>query len=311
MAAENVRWKGVKRLGNDRLADAISASGVTLEAFAGIVGVDPKSVGRWVNTGTVPHARRRRAIARALNTTEHELWPELAADKPAGDSNPADSDHTTGNTGRGAGDVTGTWASPEQPDAPDLVALINTTEGPIDILDPYGRLEIIPGLIELLAVHAAAGRQVRVITDQDTPGYGTLTDATGIQIAAGQIHMDTWFIQTDERMIAGINLPAETLQFNCPLIELNATTPGGLAERLRDLFAGLWETAPYTYSMSEPDRQTAATATNDAARSKARQPGSHAGQRPPAKPPASTPPGAAGAAAGAGPPRRRWPGRTD
>lgn len=302
--------EGVKRVGNDRLADAISASGVTLEAFAGIVGVDPKSVGRWVNTDTVPHARRRRAIARALNTTEQELWPELAADKPAGDSNPADSDHTPGNTGRGAGDVTGTWASPDQPDAPDLIALINTTEGPIDILDPYGRLEIIPGLIELLAVHAAAGRTVRVITDQDTPGYGTLTDAPGVEIAAGQIHMDTWFIQTDETMIAGINLPSETLQFNCPLIELDATTPGGLAERLQSLFEELWETAPYTYTASEPDGNANATAAGEATGSEARQPGSHAGQHPTAKPPASTPPGAADAA-GAEPPRRRWPGRTD
>ncbi|WP_249020238.1 hypothetical protein [Conexibacter sp. S30A1] len=297
-------------MANDRLADAISASGVTLEAFAGIVGVDPKSVGRWVNADTVPHARRRRAIARALNTTEQELWPALSAGEPAGDSDPADSDSTTGDTGRGAGDVTGTWAHPDQPDAPDLVALINTTEGPIEILDPYGRLEIIPGLLELLSVHAAAGRQVRVITDQDTPGYGTLADAPGVEIAAGQIHMDTWFIQADGTMIAGINLPAETLQFNCPLIELDATIPGGLAERLHGLFEELWQTAPYTYSTNEPESSTTADADGVGANDPHKQ-HSGASKQPSAKPSAGGPAAAAAPATGAGRPPRRWPGRTD
>lgn len=302
-------------MANESLQSALTHAGLSLEAFADAIGVDPKSASRWVSGHTTPYPRHRNAIARALDATEFDLWPHLApGDPPNADSDPGgDPDMVAG---RGVGDVTGTWAHPDQPGAPDLVALINTTDGPVDILDPYGRLEVIPGILELLAVHAAAGRTVRVLTGQDTPGYGTLADAPGIEIAAGEVHMDTWLIQAGGRMIAGINLPSETLQFTGPLIELDATILGGLAQRLQGLFEELWETAAYTYASREADGKATTTepdgnATAGEVGGAIKQPGKAGGERPPARPPAHGPPGPSDAAVGTGRPRRRWPGRTD
>jgi transcriptional regulator with XRE-family HTH domain len=66
---------------NQRLADAISASGRRLHDLADEVGVDPKTVERWVSSGRLPRETYRRRVAHALAVPEPVLWPQ--ADGPA------------------------------------------------------------------------------------------------------------------------------------------------------------------------------------------------------------------------------------
>ncbi|MFF5071339.1 DUF5753 domain-containing protein [Micromonospora olivasterospora] len=55
----------------------MAETGETAESLAGKVGVDPKTAGRWVTPGRVPHARHRIAVARVLGREVGDLWPEV------------------------------------------------------------------------------------------------------------------------------------------------------------------------------------------------------------------------------------------
>jgi hypothetical protein len=62
---------------NERLRDSISIAGFTLSCLARDVGVDPKTVARWITEDRLPHSRHRRAAAALLGAQETYLWPAL------------------------------------------------------------------------------------------------------------------------------------------------------------------------------------------------------------------------------------------
>jgi Domain of unknown function (DUF5919) len=61
---------------NDRLRLAMAAASMEPESLARKVGVDPKTVGRWIG-GRVPHPRHRWKICDILGQAEQYLWPEI------------------------------------------------------------------------------------------------------------------------------------------------------------------------------------------------------------------------------------------
>ncbi|MEV5823299.1 DUF5753 domain-containing protein [Micromonospora haikouensis] len=63
-------------MGNETLRVAMAAVGETADSLAGKVRVDPKTAGRWVSQGRIPHARTRLAVAKVLGREAAELWPE-------------------------------------------------------------------------------------------------------------------------------------------------------------------------------------------------------------------------------------------
>lgn len=62
---------------NETLRQALLSSGLTDEAVAAHLGVDPKTVRRWLD-GRHPYPRLRSQLARLLGKDELELWPDLA-----------------------------------------------------------------------------------------------------------------------------------------------------------------------------------------------------------------------------------------
>lgn len=62
---------------NVPLRDAIFASGLEVAEVARKVGIDPKSVQRWITTGRIPHTRHRRKACEILGREESELWPAI------------------------------------------------------------------------------------------------------------------------------------------------------------------------------------------------------------------------------------------
>ena len=60
---------------NDRLADALSAAGLAPHDLAARIGVDPKTVERWITQGRTPYPRHRREIAAHVRESETYLWP--------------------------------------------------------------------------------------------------------------------------------------------------------------------------------------------------------------------------------------------
>ena len=61
---------------NDVLRVAMVEAGETAESLAAKVSVDPKSAGKWVSRGRIPHPGTRVAVARILGREVGELWPE-------------------------------------------------------------------------------------------------------------------------------------------------------------------------------------------------------------------------------------------
>jgi lambda repressor-like predicted transcriptional regulator len=61
---------------NERLRVAMAANGMEVETLARSVGVDPKTVQRWLR-GRVPHPRHRWKICDLLGHSEQELWPQV------------------------------------------------------------------------------------------------------------------------------------------------------------------------------------------------------------------------------------------
>jgi transcriptional regulator with XRE-family HTH domain len=62
---------------NERLRQAILDADLTLDDLAAEIGIDPKTVERWITRGRVPHPANRAKTARVLGLDESVLWPQL------------------------------------------------------------------------------------------------------------------------------------------------------------------------------------------------------------------------------------------
>ncbi len=63
---------------NDALRVALDETGYTAEALAERVGVDPKTVSRWLSENRIPHGRHRVAAAEALGRDVADIWPDTS-----------------------------------------------------------------------------------------------------------------------------------------------------------------------------------------------------------------------------------------
>lgn len=68
-------------MANERLRSCITGARLTITEVAAQVGVDPKTVERWIVLGCIPHRSHRWATASLLGTDEAYLWPELADER--------------------------------------------------------------------------------------------------------------------------------------------------------------------------------------------------------------------------------------
>jgi transcriptional regulator with XRE-family HTH domain len=61
---------------NRAVQTAMVAAGQTADSLAERIGVDPKTVARWVSQGRIPQTRYRAQVAQLLDRDEEELWPD-------------------------------------------------------------------------------------------------------------------------------------------------------------------------------------------------------------------------------------------
>ncbi|MEU6216981.1 helix-turn-helix transcriptional regulator [Streptomyces sp. NPDC047022] len=73
-------------MANERLRSAMLTRGITVDALATHVGVDPKTVERWISQGRAPYRRHRLAIAAFLREDETYLWPDGLPDNQRQDA---------------------------------------------------------------------------------------------------------------------------------------------------------------------------------------------------------------------------------
>jgi len=73
----------MSRMGNDRVRVALAEAGMSAADLASRIGVDPKTVERWINPGRRPYTRTAHRAAAALRKPVAWLWPEIAPESAA------------------------------------------------------------------------------------------------------------------------------------------------------------------------------------------------------------------------------------
>ncbi|MDH3681545.1 MAG: XRE family transcriptional regulator [Acidimicrobiia bacterium] len=63
-------------MANERLRDALNRTGRAPHDIASEVGVDPKTVERWVSQDRLPYPKHRSRVAAILRQSENYLWPK-------------------------------------------------------------------------------------------------------------------------------------------------------------------------------------------------------------------------------------------
>jgi transcriptional regulator with XRE-family HTH domain len=241
---------------NDRLHAALKRAGLTIEEFADIIAVDPKSVGRWL-TGTVPHPRRRAKIAAALDVPEADLWPETASAEPlpAAPRHAIAAPHSaatrTLDSGNGEAPVDAistltsiggelrAYRAVTGRGAPDWRELILSASRQIDLLEPaIASVILLPGTIDLLVQNAAAGCQVRIVTGIPVPQLLPLLDKAGIDLHWTEPTVQSSYRFDDEYLVP---LRIGDADDRFPVFHFHRDSEPWLAERLERRFDEIWE----------------------------------------------------------------------
>ncbi len=239
---------------NDRLRAAIAAAHMDIEAVARAIGVDPKTVQRWLQ-GRIPRARHRWALVDLLNEQEELLWPGSgsAAASPV---------HTA--------EIVAAY--PHRAAAPTTVwsRLLFRARYRIDLLG-YAMLffpEQHPSLVAFLAERCAAtGMQVRIIlVDPDCaetrqrddleqlggnlPGrirttlqhFAPLGDCPGVELRLVSVPLYNAVYRFDDQMLVSPYLYAKH-GYQHPLLHLRSLSSHGLFACYTAQFDDLWAIA--------------------------------------------------------------------
>jgi transcriptional regulator with XRE-family HTH domain len=137
---------------NETFSRALLQAGLTEEDIAARLGVDPKTVRRWIEGLALPYRRHRWALAALLATAETDLWPQLRSSQPR----PAEIVAVYPHLGTVPRQV---WLS-----------LHSSAEQDISILDAQRSSSALDReVVPLLAARARAGITIRIcLADPDT-----------------------------------------------------------------------------------------------------------------------------------------------
>jgi transcriptional regulator with XRE-family HTH domain len=227
---------------NENLRGALERAGLTDEQFAEIVQVDPRTVQRWLS-GRAPYRRHRARIARALDLTEPELWPtvdaDIAEDREAADDRPS----------RSAENVS-VWTYLDDPAAPDVAALIEDGEGPIDVFDCAGWVQVDDEFASVLLQYASVQRPVRILRREPTRPLLPLIGQTHIEIKIIAGWNSGWMLRVGETLLSTFD---PLLDADAPaLIVLERSRANGLFTRLTKDFEELWQ--QHDNVLGDPDQ---------------------------------------------------------
>lgn len=242
-------------MANQRLRDALLRNGITTDDVAQKVGVDPKTVERWVTKVRTPYPKHRHTVAAMLRESESYLWPDAL--DPETRAAVAESEVLKIYPNRNAvsRDV---WDH-----------LLDQATARVDVLVYVGMfLTENPALLPALRAKGAAGARVRLLLgDPDSrevqrrsidEGIGKgaisakirnalayfrqLDDAPGVEI---RCHATTLYNSTyryDDEMIVNphvYGIPAP----HAPALHLRRLSAGSMFETYAQSFDRVWETA--------------------------------------------------------------------
>ncbi|GAB3211137.1 DUF5919 domain-containing protein [Marinactinospora endophytica] len=235
---------------NEPLRRALAASRLTDTDVAARLGVDPKTVRRWI-AGTRPYPRHRWALADLVEVPEYQLWPGTEpTEEPPPQLPPglrAVYPHR--------------WQIPRE----TWHAFFESAEHEIGILVYSGFfLADDPGMLKIFERKARAGVKVRILLgDPDCPNvkqrgieegigdalaakirnalalYLPLTDVEGIQIRLHQTVLYNSIYRADEHLLVNHHVygfPAA----NAPVSHINSKSSPELADIYLTSFSCIW-----------------------------------------------------------------------
>jgi len=239
---------------NTRLRAAMVAARFDVETVSHAVGVDPRTVQRWLG-GRVPHARHRWAVAKLLDEDDHVLWPSVGADRTLG----ADA----------TGEVVAAYGHRADVPVNAWANLINGARRQIDLLG-YAHLFLPEQHVDLtsrITTACSAGCKVRIIfADPDGQGvrerdslerldgtlparirmsmayFRDLSDLDGVEIRFHDLHLYHAIYRFDDEMIMTPHLiGAHGPQH--PALQLRRRGSTGIFASLADELDMVWHQA--------------------------------------------------------------------
>lgn len=243
-------------MSNERLRDAILGSGLTTVSLGERIGVDPKTVERWVTRGRTPYARHRVRVAEELRERESYLWPETISQERADRASRSE--------------LVELFPRRSLVHADEYQRLFAHAEAFIDIL-AFAALflpEQNPQLVELLRDKAANGARVRVLIGDPNSqavmvrgyeeGIGdavaikvrnsltllkkSLVKVKGVTVRTHGTTLYTSIYRADDEMLANphvYGLPAA----QAPAMRLRRLAAGGLFDTYAAMYDRVWEDA--------------------------------------------------------------------
>lgn len=243
-------------MSNERLRDAILGSGLTTVSLGERIGVDPKTVERWVTRGRTPYARHRVRVAEELGERESYLWPETISQERADRASRSE--------------LVELFPRRALVHADEYRRLFADAETFIDIL-AFAALflpEQNPHLVDLLRDKAADGARVRVLIGDPNSqavivrgyeeGIGdavaikvrnsitllkkSLVKVKGVAVRTHGTTLYTSIYRADDEMLANphvYGLPAA----QAPAMRLRRLAAGGLFDTYAAMYDRVWEDA--------------------------------------------------------------------
>ncbi len=241
-------------MANERLRGGITAAGHTYDSLASAIGVDPKTVERWVLTDRLPHPAHRRAAATTLGRDETFYWPALLSDRHAQAASEAEVLRVYPTRGSVPPDL---WLS-----------LIRGATEQLDLLSYSGLflLDNNPDIADLLTDRAGSGVAVRILIgdphseairrrgDEEGIGEGMsgrilvaqtylapVLDVPGVQIRRHTTTLYNSIYRADTTMLVNMHMYGSGAPAN-PVMHLQQVADGRLFTSYQRSFERVWET---------------------------------------------------------------------
>lgn len=240
-------------MGNDRLRDALLTRGIDPEALARDLGVDPKTVQRWITQGRTPYPRYRHTIAARVRESERYLWPEAVSDDKAAEISQSEIVKVYPNRNAVPADL---WDR-----------LLDRASAYVDVLVYVGMfMTEKPKLLDTLREKAASGVRIRLLfgqRDSDAvrqrsldEGIGEntvsakidhalayftpLQEVSGIQIRTHATVLYNSIYRFDDEMIVNSHIYGKPAP-HAPALHLRRLSAGDLFTSYADSFTSVWE----------------------------------------------------------------------
>lgn len=240
--------------GNERLRSTMAAGGWTHASLATEVGIDPKSVERWVNLGRVPRRATALKAAEALSEDIHALWPALRQARSARAVSP---------------ELVALYEQRADLPVSVFVDLLSSARERVDVL-VYAAVflhEAYPRLNDLLREKAGAGCSVRIaLGDADSLNvkargieeryghgiesrcrlalmhYRPLADVPGIELRTHGTTLYNSLYRVDDQMLVNGHLWGVNA-YAAPVWHLRQVEGGRMFTGYEESFDAVWETA--------------------------------------------------------------------